>query len=143
MNKSISGFNNYEISREGIVINLNTGNKVPSHNGKVRLYDRPKHKVTLLVSDLIEQNFTKNEEKPKNGRNGMSDKIRSLYKSGLSRKEVSQKIMPNQGYVDNVIYKMNFKDNKDKIIEDLKTMSPEDVQNKHDVAMRFINQLES
>lgn len=143
MKKAISGFNNYEISKDGIIFNLNTGKEVPSHNGKVRLYDRPKHKVTFLISDLIEQHFTKTKETPKNGGNGMSDKIRSLYKDGLTRQEISKKIMPNQGYVDNVIYKMNFKDNKDKIIEDLKTMSSEEVKKKYDVAKRFINQLES
>lgn len=134
MKKTIPGFDNYEISKDGIITNIKTGKEVPAHNGKVRLYDRPKHKVAFMVSELVDKLFADTV----NRRSGMSAKIRQLSKDGLTRKEISEKIMPNQGYVDNVVYQMNFKGNEAAIVEDLKTMSSEDVCKKYDISARFI-----
>lgn len=137
--KRIPNFEDYMITEKGVVINVKTGKTIPSKNGKVRLYDRPKHKVAHVVNDLIKMIFSNK----KTGKNGMSDKIRQLYKEGLSIKEISDKIMPNIRYVRNVIYEMNFKENKKAIIEDLKKITQEEIQKKYNIAPRFIKNLAS
>ena len=141
--KGIPGFENYQITEKGKVISINSGKEVPSTNGKVRLYDKPKHKVTLVVEDLVKEAFGKEEksvsapESTTKTKSGMSDKIRELYKGGMSRKDISKKLERNQGYVDNVVYRMNFADNHEAIAEDLNNMTPKEVQNKYDISARF------
>lgn len=154
----IPGFENYQITEKGKVISINSGKEVPATNGKVRLYDKPKHKVTLVVEELVKEVFGE-EEKPRsapestekaketttNGKksttktkSGMSDKIRELYKDGMSRKNISKKLERNQGYVDNVVYRMNYAENKEAIETDLRLgKSEKEVQEKYDISARF------
>ena len=75
--KLIPEFENYEITQKGVVANVKTGKIIPAQNGKIRLYDRPKHKVTLMVEDLIKTTFSDKET----AKSGISDKIRQLYKN--------------------------------------------------------------
>lgn len=68
----------------------------------------------------------------------ITQQIRDLAEAGSSRREITDLIMPNRGFVDNVVSKMNFDNNKDAIIEDMKTIEAKEVQKKYDVPFRFL-----
>lgn len=135
--QAIPSYSKYEV-RNGEIVKAGTSDKMTVVDGKVQVRDdkggRGKKTVEFMLSIAKSPNLVKVDKK----KSGMSDKIRQAYKDGSTRKQIAETIMSNRGYVDNVIYRMNFKENEKKIIEDSKVMASEDVCKKYDISARFI-----
>lgn len=148
--KSIPNYSKYEMGEDDVIYSASTGKVIQQNNGEVRLYNEAGRLLRLKVADLkkatidaadVSSIMEKHQQVNPDKKPGITEQIRQLSRDGLTRKEISAKIMPNRGFVDGVVYKMNFDNNKDAIIEDLKTMSVKEIQNKYDVAPRFIKPL--